>query len=80
MKSAMKIRTEFFVPYLFLLPAIALLVIFNLIPAVTTFKQSLYAETVIRGSDPVFVGFKNFSRIFSDPVFWQSVKVSIVVF
>ena len=74
----MKTRSEFFVPYLFLFPAIVLLVIFNLIPAVTTFQQSLYAQTVVRGADPVFVGFKNFSRIFSDPVFWKSVQVTLL--
>lgn len=74
----MKTRSEFFVPYLFLFPAIALLIVFNLIPAVTTFKQSLYAQTVVRGAAPVFVGFDNFSRIFSDPVFWKSVQVTLL--
>lgn len=74
----MKTRSEFFIPYLFLFPAIVLLVIFNLIPAVTTFQQSLYAQTVVRGAAPVFIGFNNFSRIFSDPVFWKSVQVTLL--
>ena len=74
----MKTRSEFFVPYLFLFPAIILLVIFNLIPAVKTFQQSLFAETIVRGGSPVFVGIKNFSRIFSDPVFWKSVQVTLL--
>ena len=62
---------------MFLFPAIILLVIFNLIPAIKTFQQSLFAETIVRGSAPIFVGFNNFSRIFSDPVFWKSVQVTL---
>lgn len=71
-------RNEFFVPYLFLFPAIALLLIFNLIPAILTLRQSLYAESAIRGVEPSFVGFKNAARVFSDPVFWKSVKVTLL--
>lgn len=74
----MKLRKDFFVPYLFLLPAIILLIIFNLIPAIATFQQSLYAESNIRGADPDYVGFDNFVRVFKDPVFWQSVKVTLL--
>ncbi len=71
-------RNELFVPYLFLFPAIALLVIFNLIPAVSTLRQSLYADSVIRGADPVFVGLENAVRVFNDPVFWKSVQVTLL--
>lgn len=74
----MKTRSEFFVPYIFIFPAIILLIIFNIIPAVKTFQQSMLTETIVRGSDPIFVGFRNFSRIFSDPVFWKSVKVTLL--
>ncbi len=71
-------RNDFFVPYLFLLPAIALLIIFNLIPAISTLQQSLYADSVMRGTDPVYVGLKNAVRIFNDPVFWKSVQVTLL--
>jgi len=74
MKNRKKISA---VPYLFLAPAIILLVIFNLIPAIATFKQSLFAEAARRGADPIFVGFENFLRIFQDPVFWKSAKVTL---
>jgi multiple sugar transport system permease protein len=66
------------VPYLFLAPAIILLIIFNLFPALATFKQSLFAEVTRRGAAPAFVGFNNFSRIFKDPVFWKSARVTLL--
>ena len=65
-------------PYLFLAPAIILLFIFNLFPAVATFQQSLFAESARRGADPIFVRFENFMRIFQDPVFWKSAKVTLL--
>jgi multiple sugar transport system permease protein len=74
----MKIRKDFFVPYMFLFPAIALLIIFNLIPAIATFQQSLYAKSAIRGAAPVYVGFDNFTRVFDDPIFWRSVRVTLL--
>lgn len=74
----MKTRNEFFIPYMFLLPAIALLIVFNFIPAVSTLRQSLYAESAIRGAEPVFVGLDNLRRILDDPVFWKSVRVTLL--
>lgn len=74
----MRNRAERYVPYLFLFPAIVLLVIFNLIPAVSTLRQSFYTDSIIRGGDPVFVGFENAIRIFNDPVFWKSVQVTLL--
>jgi multiple sugar transport system permease protein len=73
----MKTRSDFFVPYIFLLPAISLLIIFSLIPAVTTIEQSLYAQSFRRGAPPEYVGLDNFQRIFDDPVFWKSVRVTL---
>jgi multiple sugar transport system permease protein len=72
-----KMRSDFFVPYLFLLPAILLLIVFNFIPAIATIQQSMYTESMRRGSPPVFAGFDNFERIFNDPVFWKSVRVTL---
>ena len=71
-------RAERFVPYFFLFPAIVLLVIFNLIPAISTLRQSFYTDSVIRGADPVFVGLENAVRVFNDPVFWKSVQVTLL--
>jgi multiple sugar transport system permease protein len=72
-----KIRRDFFVPYMFLLPALTLLIIFNFIPAIATIRESLYAQSFRRGAPPVYVGLHNFTRIFDDPVFWKSVRVTL---
>lgn len=68
---------EWIVPYLFLLPAILLLVVFNLFPTIATLNESVHAISLSTG-DRVFVGLNNFARIFKDPVFWKSVQVTLV--
>ena len=50
------------VPYLFLLPALLLLVIFNLYPTLATLNESLHSWSFISNSN-VFVGLENFERI-----------------
>jgi ABC-type sugar transport system permease subunit len=66
------------VPYLFLLPAVTLIIIFNLIPAFATLNESLHTNSLNRNIGRIFVGLDNFQRIFNDPVFWQSVQVSLI--
>jgi multiple sugar transport system permease protein len=68
---------EWIVPYLFLLPALALLVIFNLFPTIATLNESLHATSLISG-DRIFVGLGNFQRVFKDPIFWKSLQVTLV--
>src|SRR5258707_13739210 len=68
---------EWIVPYLFLLPALALLVVFNLFPTIATLNESLHATSMISG-DRIFVGLNNFQRVFKDPVFWKSLQVTLV--
>lgn len=65
------------VPYLFLLPAVLLLVIFNLYPTLATLNESLHAKSFISNSN-VFVGLENFQRILKDPIFWKSAEVTLV--
>jgi len=72
----MNIRKQI-VPYLFLLPAIALLFIFNLFPAIATLNESFHAESFISGGR-IFIGLENFQLLFDDPVFWKSLEVTIV--
>ena len=71
------ITRERLIPYLFLLPALGLLIIFNLLPAIATLSESLHANSLISGGR-IFVGLENFQRIFDDPVFWKSVEVTLV--
>lgn len=65
------------VPYLFLLPAVMLLLVFNLYPTLATLNESVHANSLISGGR-IFVGLENFERIFKDPIFWKSVEVTLV--
>ena len=65
------------VPYLFLLPAVGLLLIFNLYPTIATLNESVHANSLISGGR-IFVGLENFERIFKDPVFWKSLEVTLI--
>lgn len=68
---------ERWIPYLFLAPAVALLLIFNLFPTIATLNESLHANSLISGGR-IFVGLENFQRIFNDPVFWKSLQVTVI--
>jgi multiple sugar transport system permease protein len=69
---------ERLVPYLFLLPAVTLIIVFNLIPAFATLNESLHTNALNRNIGRIFVGIENFQRIFQDPVFWQSLQVTLI--
>jgi multiple sugar transport system permease protein len=68
---------ERFIPYLFLLPAIGLLLVFNLFPTLATLNESFHTNSIMTGSR-IFVGLENFQLVFKDPVFWKSVEVTLV--
>ena len=65
------------IPYLFLLPALLLLVVFNLVPTIATLVESTFVLS-LRSGERVFAGFANYERIFNDPIFWKSLQVTIV--
>ena len=65
------------IPYLFLMPALLLLIVFNLLPTIATVVESTFVIS-IRSGDRVFAGMANFNRIFSDPIFWKSLQVTVV--
>jgi multiple sugar transport system permease protein len=71
------VARERLVPYLFLLPAVSLLIVFNLLPAIATLNESLHANS-LSSNRRIFVELENFQRIFNDPVFWKSLRVTVV--
>jgi multiple sugar transport system permease protein len=71
------LRKDRWVPYAFLLPAIAGLVIFRLMPIAYAVGRSLYANTFGLNPKTVFVGSFNYTGLFSDPTFWQSVRATV---
>ncbi len=63
-------------PYIFLFPALSLLFIFKVYPILEAFVQSLF-QSGFGSSSKSFVGFENYILIFSDPVIWNSIKVTL---
>ncbi len=57
-------------PYLYILPALIILVAFRLIPIVMSFIISFY-DWSIQGTGR-FIGLENYATLLKDPVFWQS--------
>ena len=66
---------ERWIPYLFLAPAFLLLIIFRLLPSVVGMRESLYSSFL--GVER-FVGLDNFAFIFADPIFWESVRTTLI--
>ncbi len=64
--------------YIFLLPALAGLVVFRILPIANTFIGSLFALDYHHGGERIFVGLGNYLSLFSDFVFWDSVKVTLL--
>jgi ABC-type sugar transport system permease subunit len=74
----MMLRRDRWVPYAFLLPAIAGLLIFRLVPIAYAIGRSFYANTFGMSPRTVFVGWDNYNGLITDPTFWQSVQVTAV--
>jgi len=63
-------------PYFLLIPAFLIVGLFIYWPAVYSFNLSFHRETPF-GTRMVYVGLKNFKRLFSSQVYTDSVKVTI---
>ncbi|MCY7392949.1 MAG: sugar ABC transporter permease, partial [Leptolyngbyaceae cyanobacterium CAN_BIN12] len=61
-------------PYLFLLPALIVLSLTVFYPALQAFFLSFTRYEYDLTQPPVWIGFKNFQRLWVDPVFWQTFR------
>jgi multiple sugar transport system permease protein len=61
-------------PFLYLLPAAAIIVIFRLLPILSSFYISFFKWGLVKGS---FLGLGNYAKMFQDPKFWQSLLNTI---
>ncbi|MCP3028468.1 carbohydrate ABC transporter permease [Halobacillus sp. A5] len=67
-------------PFYFLLPAMVLLGIFLFLPALLTIYYAFTDYYLLTPDQREFVGFSNFTQLFSDPVFMKSLQnISIFV-
>ena len=74
----MKTRQDH-IAYLFILPFVAIFVIFKIVPILYgLFISVLDRNTIKKAMTTVFVGFKNFQKVFSSETFWSSFKNSLV--
>ncbi len=69
-------RKRSFTPYLFLLPALALLGVFVVYPIIAVVYYSFTDYDIVR--PPVFTGFDNYERLFGDETFWLALTHSFV--
>lgn len=58
------------VPYLYILPALTIIIVFRLIPIVLSFIVSFFDWSITGVGD--FIGFANYTKLLHDPEFWQS--------
>ncbi|MGH6903850.1 MAG: sn-glycerol-3-phosphate ABC transporter permease UgpA [Geminicoccaceae bacterium] len=65
------------VPYALLAPQLAITIVFFLWPASQALLQSLFIEDAF-GLSKQFVGLENFARLFDDPGYLNSVRVTVV--
>jgi multiple sugar transport system permease protein len=68
--------TRWWVPYAFLGPALAGLMLFRFTPIVIAVVGSVFG-TSIRG-DTFFVGLKNYAELVEDPAFWSTIKTTLL--
>lgn len=63
--------------YAFIMPWLLGLFLFTLIPMIFSAALSLCNWNIVTGTSTIkFVGFDNYTRLFVDPKFWQSLKVT----
>jgi len=78
MNSLTKIRREDIFLAFFLIPALVLLFIFQLIPTIWAIQFS-FTDMALIGKkllDPSYVGLRNFQRLAEDAIFWKSVNAT----
>jgi putative chitobiose transport system permease protein len=63
-------------PYLFLVPALALLAVFVLYPILAVLYYSFTDYNII--NPPVWVGLSNYGKLLADPVFWKALTHSVI--
>jgi len=73
-------RRQYIIPYLFIAPALLLIIIFKLYPIFIGFWESLIYTSFGGGSENrTFVWLENYQYLFDDPIFWQSLKITAIL-
>jgi ABC transporter, permease len=75
-KHTLLARTDARIGLLFVLPALALFLVFRFGPALAGLALSLFKSGV--GGPLSWAGFSNFTQLARDPAFWQALSVTLV--
>src|SRR6201981_2874334 len=73
----MTYRRSAWIAYLLLSPALLCLAVFRLWPIATTLLGSLYSQSIMQAGKDVFVGLNNYTLLLRDPIFWESLWITI---
>ena len=73
-----KFKIQIVTPYLFLLPALVILGLTVFLPALQAFYLSFTRYEYDLTQPPQWVGIANFQRLWADPVFWQTLRNTVV--
>src|SRR5215207_7101064 len=65
---------RWYVPYLFLIPGLALYLLWTVYPLIYQLYISLFDWKIIPGQESVFVGLANYQAAFADKTFWLAMK------
>jgi len=66
------------IPYLFLLPAILLFLVFMVYPLLKGFQISFLHFSIVPTRPSTFVGLKNYIEAFHDPLVWTALKNTLI--
>lgn len=70
-------RNERIAAYVFVIPAVVLLVAFLVVPMIYTVYYSVFQYQIMRPDDITFIGLKNYIKLFGDSDFWQALKNTV---
>src|SRR5690554_1954781 len=62
----------------FLIPALFFFLVFNTYPLIKAFQMSFYNWNIVKPDASKFVGFANYLKAFADPIFWMSMKNTVL--
>ncbi|HOQ40291.1 MAG TPA: sugar ABC transporter permease [Fervidobacterium sp.] len=64
--------------FIFTIPAIVFFMIFDFYPVINAFWMSFFKKDLLSLKPPKFIGFKNYTYLFTSEAFWNSVKATAI--
>ncbi|MFC6616277.1 carbohydrate ABC transporter permease [Halopenitus salinus] len=70
---------ETWLGYALVLPATVLLGVIMVYPTLEAIWMSFYTKSFLNPEDAVWIGLQNYSQMYGDPLFWQSLRNSVIL-